>query len=355
MRSRTHLLFASPLLCLPILASCAAAADAPVAATVETTLTTAGGNIRQFAFDGDDDTFFASDKNAAASDHFTLVFDRPVAVKSVTATTGRPSGGDALEAGVLQVSADGKAFEDAANFADGKAKAKLDGRPVRAVRIKPTGDLKHPLVIREVAVESDPAVAVFKYPVEFVVDVSDAPDMKEWADKAARICEREYPLLCEDLKSDGWKPSRVITMTLKSRYRGVAATGGDHITGSVRYFKSHPDDFGAMIHETVHTIQGLRGVNNPGWLIEGVADYERFFKYEPGQAGPVDPDKAHYDGSYRVTATFLDYVSEKYDKELVSKLNAHMRAGDYSDNLFKDLTGKTLKELDDEWRESLRR
>jgi basic secretory peptidase family protein len=96
-------------------------------------------------------------------------------------------------------------------------------------------------------------------------------------------------------------------------------------------------------------------VNNPGWLIEGVADYERFFKYEPGKAGPVDPDKAHYDGSYRVTATFLDYVSEKYDKELVRKLNAHMRAGDYSDNLFKDLTGKTLKDLDGEWRESLRK
>ena len=352
MRRWTSLILAAPLLW--IAAPRAPAAD-PVAATVETTLATADGQIRQFAFDGDPDTCFTSDKNAAASDHFTLVFDRPVALKSVTATTGRPKGGDALEAGTLQVSADGKTFEDAAKFVDGAATAKTDGRMAQAVRIRPTEDLKHPLVVREITVDSDPAVTVFRYPVEFVVDVSDAPEMKEWADKAASICEREYPLLCEDLRSDGWKPSRVVTMTLKSRYRGVAETGGDHITGSVKYFKSHPDDFGAMVHETVHTIQGFRGVRNPGWLVEGVADYERFFKYEPGKAGPVDPDKAHYDGSYRVTATFLNYVSEKYDKDLVRKINVHMREGNYSDDLFKDLTGKTLKELDEEWRASLRK
>jgi hypothetical protein len=327
----------------------------PVAAVVETTLTTADGQIRQFAFDGDPDTFFVSEKNAAASDHFTLIFDKPVAVKSITATTGRPKGGDALESGTLQVSAEGKAFEDAVKFADGVARTTTDGRMIQAVRIQPTEDLKHPLVVREITVESDPAVAVFKHPVEFVVDVSDAPEMKEWADKAARICERQYPLLCEDLKSGGWTPPRVVTMTLKSDYRGVAETGGDHITGSVKYFKSHPEDFGAMVHETVHTIQGYRGRNNPGWLVEGIADYERFFKYEPGKAGPVDADKAHYDGSYRITATFLNYVSEKYDKELVRKINARMRAAEYKDELFKDVTGKSLKELDDEWRESLKK
>ena len=352
MRRWTSLILVAPLLCLP--ASYAPAAE-PIAAVVETTLATADGQIRQFAFDGDPDTYFASDKNPTAADHFTLVFDKPAAVKSITATTGRPKGGDALEAGTLQVSADGKTFEDLAKFVDGAASAKTDGRMIQAIRIKPTEDLKHPLTIREIAIDSDPAVSVFKYPIEVVVDVSDAPEMKEWAEKSARICEREYPLLCEDLKSDGWTPRRVIEMRLKSNYRGVAATSGGRITGSVKYFKSHPDDFGAMVHETVHTIQGLRGGDNPGWLVEGIADYERFFKYEPGKAGPVDPDRSHYDGSYRVTATFLNFVAEKYDKELVRKLNVHMREGNYSDGLFKDLTGKTLKELDDEWRASLKK
>jgi hypothetical protein len=355
MRRWILLFLAAPLLCLSARRAAANPTPGAVAATAETTLTSADDQIRQLAFDGDPSTYFASEKNATAADQFTVLFDKPVAVKSIAVSTGRPTGGDALEAGTLQTSADGKTFEDAAKFADGVAKAAFDGRMIRAVRIQPTEDLKHPLVVREITVDSDPAVVVFQYPVEFVVDVSDAPEMKEWADKAAHICEQEYPLLCDDLKSDGWKPRRIIEMRLKSNYRGVAETSGGRITGSVKYFKSHPDDFGAMVHETVHTIQGLRGGHNPGWLVEGIADYERFFKYEPGKAGPVDPDKAHYDGSYRVTATFLNYVSEKYDKELVHKLNVHMRQGDYADGLFKDSTGKTLKELDDEWRASLKK
>jgi hypothetical protein len=348
----TCCLLVLPVLCIPAKAL-AEPAEPPVTATIETTLSTADGQIRQFAFDGDADTYFASQKNPAASDHFTLVFDKPVALKSIAVTTGRPKGGDALDAGTLEVSVDGKTFEELVKFADGTIRAKAYGRKVQAVRIKPTEDLKHPLAIREIVLESSPAVTVFKYPVEFVVDVSDAPEMKDWAEKSARICERQYPLLCDDLRSEGFTPRRVITMTLKSSYEGVAETGGGHITGSVKYFKSHADDFGAMVHETVHAVQDYHSRRNPGWLVEGIADYERFFKYEPGKAGRMDPERSHFDGSYRVTATFLNYTSEKHEKELVRKLNAHMRAGDYKDDLFKDLTGKTLQELDDEWRETL--
>src|SRR5262245_37869826 len=71
----------------------------PVRAVVETTLATAAGQVRQLAFDGDADSFFASARDAGPGDHFTLVFDRPVAVRSAAVTTGRPQGGDALDAG----------------------------------------------------------------------------------------------------------------------------------------------------------------------------------------------------------------------------------------------------------------
>lgn len=144
-------------------------------------------------------------------------------------------------------------------------------------------------------------------------------------------------------------------MTLSKGYNGVAATGGGRITGSVKYFKAHPDDFGAMVHETVHVVQSYRGRGNPGWLVEGIADYERFFKYEPGKLGPLNPNRARYDDSYRVTAAFLAYVTEKHDKETVRKLNAAMREGKYTEELFKGLTGKSVKELNEEWRASLKK
>jgi hypothetical protein len=142
-------------------------------------------------------------------------------------------------------------------------------------------------------------------------------------------------------------------MTLKSDYRGVAATGGNHIVGSVKFFKEHPDDVGAMVHETVHVVQSYRGQRNPGWLVEGVADYVRFFKFEPGNLGPINAERSHYNGSYRVTAAFLAFLVERYDKDIVRKLNHLMRTGEYGEESFKELTGKTLDQLDDEWRATL--
>ena len=348
-------------LILACLASAAAAAEPappphavprPATAVVESSLATGGGQIRQFAFDGNPDTYFASDKNATKADHFTLTFDTPAAVKAVRVVTGRPKGGDALTAGVLEVSADGKAFEELAKFADGKA----DGTPkakVKAIRIQPTSDLAHPLVIREIAVDADPAVAAFRYPVEFVVDVTDAPEMKEWADKVARVCERQYPMICESLPSDGFKPLTVIRMTMKSSYNGVAEAGGGRITGSVKYFKANPNDIGAMVHETVHCVQLYRGRGNPGWLVEGVADYLRFFKYEAVKPRPLAPERAKYDGSYRTTAAFLAFLTETYDPQIVRKLNAIMREGKYKEDVWKELTGKPVEELGREWQKSL--
>src|SRR5438874_2348040 len=131
--------FALGLFCIPLAAR--AATTDQIAATVDTTLTTAytpppAGQlraaaadappvpIRQFAFDGDPNTYFGSSQNPTAKDHFTLVFDRPVAVKSITVTTGKPDGSDTLEAASLQVSPDGTTFYDLIKFAGGAASAK---------------------------------------------------------------------------------------------------------------------------------------------------------------------------------------------------------------------------------------
>jgi hypothetical protein len=333
----------------------ATAEPQPVAATIETTLVTAQGQIRQFAFDGDATTYFKSSKNAGRADHFTLVFDKPVTCKSIMATTGQPDGANGLDAGALEVSVDGKRFTPLAKFEVGQAHAKLDGKRIVAVRIRPAQDLEHPLAIREFVIESLPAVATFKYPIEFVVDVSDAPEMKAWAEKAAAICQRQYAMINEELKSEGFKPPTVISLTLQNDYDGVAAASGNKIKGSVKFFKNHPDDFGAMVHETVHCVQLYRTRNNPGWLVEGIADYVRFFKFEPDKLGRIAVDRARYDGSYRITAAFLAYVAQKYDKQLVLKLNKALREGEYKEEIWKALTKKTVQQLGDEWKQSLRK
>jgi Peptidase of plants and bacteria len=354
MRLEMRRVFALLVLVCPVVVS---AAEEPkkVVASVESSLATEGKQIRQLAFDADPETYFESKEAPKATDQFTLTFDPPVVLKSVKVVTGKPDGADKLDAGSVQISTNGKEFEDVATFKEGHAHHKGGEKAVQAIRIKPASDLTHHLVIREIEVEAAEPVATFRYPIEFTVDVTDAPEMKEWADKVARLCEAWYPRLNEELKSEGYKPATQITMTLKSSYNGVAAAGGTRITGSVKFFKEHPNDLGAMIHETCHIIQRYQGRRNrnPGWLVEGVADYVRFFVYEPGKAGPVNRRRAHYNDSYRTTAAFLAYVSGKYDKELVLKLNKLMREGNYKEDVFKELTGKTPQELDEEWLASL--
>jgi hypothetical protein len=324
-------------------------------ASVETTLATASANIRQLAFDGDVSTFFASEKNARASDHFTLVFDKPVAVERIEVITGRPDGSDWLEAGKLETSEHKEKFSDRASFEHGEATATLDHAPIAAIRITPSKDLAHPLAIRDIMIASTPQVAIFKFPVEIVVDVADDPGMQSWAESTARACERAYPMINEELKSDGFTPPRRITIALKKSYRGVAQASGDRIVGSISYFKQHRDDVGALVHETTHVVQHYRGDHNPDWLVEGVADYVRFFRFEPGKIGKINAQRAHHDGSYRVTAAFLAFVANKYDQQIVRKLNKLMREGHYKDEIFQELTGKNLHELDLEWRDSLKR
>src|SRR5690606_12682055 len=96
------------------------------------------------------------------------------------------------------------------------------------------------------------------------------------------------------------------------------------------------------------------GNRSPGWMVEGLADYIRWFLYEPEELRPrPNPDRAHYTDSYRTTGAFLDFVKDKYDEDCIRKFNAAMREGAYSDDLWKVYTGKTADELWSEYVETL--
>jgi len=121
---------------------------------------------------------------------------------------------------------------------------------------------------------------------------------------------------------------------------------------------------GSIVHELVHVVQqyGLSHRNpkatpTPGWVTEGIADYVRWFLYEPQSHGadikPRDAAHARYDASYRTTANFLNWVTTKYDPQLVTRLNTAARAGTYTEAFWKQRTGHTAAELADEWKAAL--
>ena len=87
-------------------------------------------------------------------------------------------------------------------FADGKAKAAPRDEAIVAVRVQPAHGLDaspgDPRADRSNPIRRWPFSSI---PVEFVIDVADEPKMKDWAEKAAKVCTRAYPMINESSRA----------------------------------------------------------------------------------------------------------------------------------------------------------
>ena len=209
---------------------------------------------------------------------------------------------------------------------------------------------------------------------EISVDTSGEPELKQWAEqKLAPVLAEWYPKITAILSSDGFSAPTQFNVTLKPG-NGVAATSGTRVTANSSWLKReiNREAIGALVHEEIHVVQaygrGGRGNPNskrpPGWLVEGIPDYIRWFLFEPQSHGAdIVWMKArrnlslNYNAAYRITANFLNYVVEHYgkQKDLITKINAACRRGEYTDDLWKELTDKPLVELNDEWKANVQK
>jgi hypothetical protein len=187
---------------------------------------------------------------------------------------------------------------------------------------------------------------------EYTLDTSQSPQLKEWAEtKLKPEIDKWYPIFVECLASDGYTAPKKFTVTIKPT-RGVAYTAGTDVVVSTAWIEGQlkrpqwNEAVGSIIHELVHVVQQYKARGNPGWLVEGIADYYRWFHYEPTAHHPkLRSQRAKYTDSYQTTAGFLEFVSKNYDHELVLRMNAAMRQGRYSPELWKEFTGLTAPEL----------
>jgi len=205
---------------------------------------------------------------------------------------------------------------------------------------------------------------------KITIDTTAAPRLAGWADhKLAPVLARWYPRIVALLPSPGFTAPTHYTITVK-HMDGVAYTTGTHVFVSEQWIQDqmNGEAIGSLVHESVHVVQqygwGRRdhpnATRSPGWLVEGMADYIRWFKYEPQSHGAdivwmrqLRNFTPRYDDSYRVTANFLDWVTQKDDPKIVTQLNAAMREGRYTDDLWKQYTGRTVQELGREWQQQI--
>jgi len=182
-----------------------------------------------------------------------------------------------------------------------------------------------------------------------VIDTHDAPDLAEWGKEAGMKCLDWLPKLPVLLPSEGFVPAKEVILRFDPAMKGVASTRGTTITIAADWVRQHPEDFGMVIHELTHVIQDYKG-KGESWLTEGIADYIRYWIYEPGtRTFEINRVKSHYRQGYGTAAAFLDWIERTRGKGTIVKLNAASREGIYRESLFQDWFGKSLDELWEEF------
>lgn len=196
-------------------------------------------------------------------------------------------------------------------------------------------------------------------------DVSGAPELAGWTEtKLKPLVETWYPKLCEMLASKDFQaPEKVRFRFLDNeKMHGTPAwTAGNEISLNRQWFGRNLEGeaLGCTIHEMVHVVQSYHG-RVPGWVQEGLADYVRWFLFEPEKhAARADfrNPRTRYDNSYRVSANFIDWVERRHGNPknpIFRRLNATCRNRRYTDDFWKQATGKDLQALDAEWKSSSR-
>lgn len=204
----------------------------------------------------------------------------------------------------------------------------------------------------------------------FTIACQDAPDLHDWSRaELAPVVQKWYPIIAKLLASDGFEAPRKFSIILASRknmqLEAPAYASGTQVTCNADWQRQNlkGEAIGSVVHELVHIVQQYGGarrgrrVNQPQWLSEGIPDYVRWYLYEPqshgADIGARGLDRARYDGSYRVSANFLNWATAKHDKTIVTKLNAALRQGTYEDALWQKETGRTIEQLGEDWKADL--
>ena len=184
---------------------------------------------------------------------------------------------------------------------------------------------------------------------QITIETTETPDLTEWVQKElAPVVQEWYPKIVKMLPSEGYKAPTRVSIVFSANMRGVAATGGTRIRCAANWFRRQlqGEAKGAVVHELVHVVQNYgvaRRTNpnrtrTPGWLVEGIADYIRWFLYEPHTHGAEitsrNISRARYDGNYRISGNFLNWVTETYNKDIMRELNAAARHGNYKEDLW---------------------
>ncbi|WP_447640113.1 MULTISPECIES: basic secretory protein-like protein [Chitinophagaceae] len=179
-----------------------------------------------------------------------------------------------------------------------------------------------------------------------LVFVSNDPSFDQHEkERMVKTFYKVYPRECEIYNP---KSLKRVTIFIDTAYKGVAATGGGLMRVNPEWMKKNPEDLDVVTHEAMHVVQGYPRYE-PIWVTEGIADYVRATLGVNNEAAhwtlPAYKSSQHYTNSYRITARFFIWLEQKIKKGIIEKLDNTMRTNTFTEDFWKNETGKTIDEL----------
>ena len=182
--------------------------------------------------------------------------------------------------------------------------------------------------------------------MEIVTDPGKYPERAAWLEglktKLEAWADNVTALL--DGPEAKWEGGKVLLRLSTEAKLAHTLTGKNIVELNPEWADTSPEEVvGACIHELAHVVQDYRSLEGrvepyhrcPLWLSEGIADWVRWCNFE-GEEGArsVDDmakDRPKHDDSYRITASFLNWIVRKKGKEFIARLNKICRDGGYCD------------------------
>jgi hypothetical protein len=186
------------------------------------------------------------------------------------------------------------------------------------------------------------------------VDTRAAPALAFMQDVIPEVIAKNFPKMWEKLGTDRTHMPATVRFTMRHNIDYPAYASGGGVTFSAEWFTERPGDLGCIVHELSHIVQSYdKQPEGTGWISEGLADYVRYYCAVDtngwGIQVPYRPGMKYTEG-YGTAAGFFYFVEKTYDPKIAVKLGHSLKYGDYTPDLWKDATGKTLDELWEEYK-----
>jgi hypothetical protein len=188
----------------------------------------------------------------------------------------------------------------------------------------------------------------------------EGADVKDWDKKAPEVASKWHDPIRKLLAVTTPVPPE-IQLIVRKGMKVPAYCTGNQLHLSWEHIQRFPDDLGMVVHELCHIVQSYPP-RQPGWLVEGIADYVRYYHYEPERGKKftatgkdITWTGADWKRGYLPAAAVLDWAVRHGKPKALEELNALLKAGKYSDEAFAKAAGASPEELWKQLTESWRK